>query len=139
RRVIVWGVVEDAQALLEEMDGLTAAGIAVDQVYVSQNAHAIMPYHRALDQAADVARIGSTGKGVGPAYADKAGRLGIRIADLLDDAVLREKLEGGLPVKNHLLRGLYGPPRLAVEELVRGVRVPAARPARPAAPPPMRR
>jgi adenylosuccinate synthase len=64
---------------------------------------------------------------VGPAYADKAGRLGIRIADLLDDAVLREKLEVVLPVKNHLLRGLYGHPGFAVEEVVRDVRVHAAR------------
>ena len=91
RSVIGCGVVVDPAALLEEMDGLAASGIALDQVYVSQNAHAIMPYHLALDRAADQARIGTTGKGVGPAYADKAARLGIRVGDLLDEALLRDR------------------------------------------------
>ncbi|HEV8673201.1 MAG TPA: adenylosuccinate synthase [Methylomirabilota bacterium] len=127
RSVIGCGVVVDPQALLEEMDGLIAAGIAVDQVYVAQNAHAIMPYHRALDQAYDQARIGTTGKGVGPAYADKAARLGIRMGDLLDEAVLREKLEAVLPVKNHLLRGLYGHPGFGIEDVVASVRLHAER------------
>ncbi|MBI2466801.1 MAG: adenylosuccinate synthase, partial [Candidatus Rokubacteria bacterium] len=122
RCVIGCGVVVDPEALLQEMDGLRAAGIAVDRLYVSQNAHVIMPYHRALDGAADEARIGTTGKGVGPAYADKAGRLGIRAADLLDEALLREKLEVNLAVKNHLLRGLYGQPGFGVEELLRATR-----------------
>ncbi|HEV8306989.1 MAG TPA: adenylosuccinate synthase [Methylomirabilota bacterium] len=127
RSVIGGGVVVDPQALLEEMDGLCAAGIALDHVYVSQSAHAILPYHRALDQADDQARIGTTGKGVGPAYADKAARLGIRMGDLLDEALLRQKLELNLRVKNHVLRGLYGHPGFGVEELLRAVRAQAER------------
>ena len=63
-------------ALVGEMDGLAAAGIALDRLYISHAAHVILPYHRALDQAVDQERIGTTGKGVGPAYADKAARLG---------------------------------------------------------------
>ena len=122
RCVIGCGVVVDPEALLEEMDGLRAAGISLDRVYISQNAHVIMPYHRALDQVADQARIGTTGKGVGQAYADKAARLGIRIGDLLDEALLREKLETNLRVKNHLLRGLYGHPGFSVEEILCAVR-----------------
>jgi len=118
RCVIGCGVVVDPAALLEEMDGLAAAGIALDQVYVAQNAHLILPYHRALDQAADQSRIGTTGKGVGPAYADKAARLGIRAGDLFEEALLREKLAAVLHVKNYLLRGLYGHPGFEVEEIL---------------------
>jgi adenylosuccinate synthase len=119
RCVIGSGVVVDPAALLEEMDGLRAAGLDLDQLYLSQAAHVITPYHQALDRATDQARIGTTGKGVGPAYADKAARLGVRVADLLDPAVLREKLAATLPVKNHLLRGLYGHPGFEAEGLVR--------------------
>jgi len=119
RSVIGCGVVVAPALLLDEMDGLRAAGTSLDQLYVSQNAHVIMPYHEALDRATDLERIGSTGKGVGPAYADKAARLGIRVGDLADETVLREKLEASLHVKNHLLRGLYGHPGFGVEELLR--------------------
>jgi len=119
RCVIGSGVVVDPAALLAEMDGLRAAGIELDQLYLSHAAHVITPYHRALDQATDQTRIGTTGKGVGPAYTDKAARLGVRVGDLLDTAVLREKLAASLPVKNHLLRGLYGHPGFEVEDLVR--------------------
>ena len=122
RCVVGGGVVVDPAALLAEMDGLAAAGIAVDRVYISQSAHLIMPYHRALDQAADQARIGTTGKGVGPAYTDKAARMGIRVGDLFDEALLREKLEATLHVKNFVLRGLYGHPGFEVEDMLRWVR-----------------
>jgi adenylosuccinate synthase len=118
RCVIGCGVVVDPAALVEEMDGLRAAGIALDRVYLSLGAHVIMPYHRALDQAADQGRIGTTGKGVGPAYADKAARWGIRMGDLADEALLREKVESNLRVKNHLLRGLYGHPGFETEEIL---------------------
>jgi adenylosuccinate synthase len=119
RSVIGCGVVVDPGALLGEMDGLRASGIALDHVYVSANAHLIMPYHKALDQADDQGRIGTTGKGVGPAYADRAARLGIRAGDLRDEALLREKLELNLRVKNHVLRGLYGHAGFSVEECLR--------------------
>jgi adenylosuccinate synthase len=127
RSVIGPGVVVDPGALLEEMDGLAAAGIPLDQVYVSQAAHVILPYHRALDQADDQGRIGTTGKGVGPAYADKAARRGIRAGDLADEALLRQKLEANLRVKNHELRGLYGHPGFTVDEILGPLRAQAAR------------
>jgi adenylosuccinate synthase len=126
KSVIGCGVVVDPQGLLEEMDGLAAAGLAVERLYVAQNAHVIMPYHRVLDQAADQERIGTTGKGVGPAYTDKAARLGIRVGDLLDEAFLREKLQACLPVKNHLLKG-YGRQGFDLETVVAAVRGPAER------------
>ncbi|MBI3455757.1 MAG: adenylosuccinate synthase [Candidatus Rokubacteria bacterium] len=127
RCVIGCGVVVDPHALLEEMAGLAAVGIALDRVYISRNAHVIMPYHKALDQVAEQARIGTTGKGVGPAYADKAARLGIRMGDLADEALLREKIEANLRIKNHLLRGLYGHPGFTVDEVLRTVRAHAER------------
>jgi len=127
RSVIGCGVVVDPGALLGEMDGLRAADIALDHLYVCQNAHVILPYHRALDRAVDQARIGTTGKGIGPAYADKAARLGIRVGDLLDEALLREKLDANLQVKNHVLRGLYGHAGFGVEEILREVRAHAER------------
>jgi adenylosuccinate synthase len=109
------------------MDGLAASGIALDRVYVSASAHVILPYHRALDQADDQGRIGTTGKGVGPAYADKAARRGIRMGDLLDEPLLREKLEANLGMKNRLLRELYGRAGFSVEELLERVRAQAER------------
>src|SRR5262245_29592141 len=121
KSVIGGGTVVDPVALVQELDGLAAAGIALDQLYVSQGAHVILPYHRALDQAMDQARIGTTGKGVGPAYADKAARLGIRVGDLLDEAFLREKLEEIVPLKNHLLRACGRDP-FEVEDVVKAVR-----------------
>ena len=119
RSVVGCGVVVDPAALFEEMDTLRAAGITLDQLYVSLNAHLIMPYHRALDQADDQVRVGTTGRGVGPAYADRAARLGIRVGDLRDEALLREKLAANLRVKNHLLQGLYGHAGFTVEEILR--------------------
>jgi adenylosuccinate synthase len=127
RSVIGCGVVVDPEALLEEMDGLAAAGIALDRLYLSANAHVILPYHRALDQADDQGRIGTTGKGVGPAYADKAARRGIRVADLLDEALLREKLSANLRIKNRVLREFYGHPGFAAEELLRAAQAQAER------------
>ncbi len=127
RSVIGCGAVVDPELLLDELDGLAAAGIALDHVYVSAQAHAILPYHRALDQADDQGRIGTTGKGVGPAYADKAARRGIRLGDLLDESLLREKLEATLAVKNRVLRELYGHPGFQVEEIVRQLRLPTER------------
>ncbi len=121
KSVIGGGTVVDPIGLVQELDGLAAAGIRVDDLYVSHAAHVILPYHRALDQAMDQERIGTTGKGVGPAYADKAARLGIRVGDLLDEAHFREKLEITLPIKNQLLRN-FGRDSFEVEDLVKGLR-----------------
>ncbi len=126
RAVIGCGTVVDPVALVGELDGLVAAGIALDHLYISQAAHVILPYHRALDQAFDQDRIGTTGKGVGPAYADKAARLGIRVGDLLDEAFLREKLEAAVPVKDRLLRASGRDP-IEVEEVVKTLRGAAER------------
>jgi adenylosuccinate synthase len=122
KSVVGPGVVVDPGLLLEEMATLAAAGITLDQVYVSSTAHVILPYHRAIDAADDQGRIGTTGKGVGPAYADKAARRGIRMGDLADESLLREKLETNLAIKNRFLREIYGHPGFAVEDLLREMR-----------------
>src|SRR5262249_61233155 len=98
KSVIGSGTVVDPLALVQEFDGLAAAGIGLEQLYISNAAHVILPYHRALDQAMDQERIGTTGQGVAPAYADKAARFGIRGGDLLDEGHFREKLAASLPV-----------------------------------------
>ena len=121
KSVIGCGTVVDPVGLVQELEALAGAGISVDQLYISHAAHVILPYHRALDQAMDQERIGTTGKGVGPAYTDKAGRLGIRVGDLMDEAHFREKLEASLPLKNHLLRAC-GRATFEVEEVVKAVR-----------------
>jgi adenylosuccinate synthase len=120
RSVIGCGTVVDPVALVGELDVLAAAGIGLERLYISSNAHVILPYHRALDQAMDQDRIGTTGKGVGPAYVDKAARLGIRVGDLLDEAFFRRKLDETVPRKNLLLRAL-GRDTFEVEDVVKAV------------------
>ena len=108
--VIGSGVVVNPLTLIDELDMLTERGIDVSRVRVSRSAHVIMPYHVALDQANEArladAKVGTTGRGIGPAYADRAWRLGLRMEDLLDRAVLVDRLERVLPDKNALLRSL---------------------------------
>jgi adenylosuccinate synthase len=106
------GMVIDPEALLDEIERLRAAGIVIDEnLKISDAAHVILPYHRALDlareEAAGVTRIGTTGRGIGPAYESKAARYGIRIADLLDPEVLREKIEFACAEKNPVLKIVY--------------------------------
>ncbi|HYB41782.1 MAG TPA: adenylosuccinate synthetase, partial [Candidatus Methylomirabilis sp.] len=112
RCIIGCGVVIDPASLIEEMESLVRRGVSLDgNLYISKNAHLIMPYHPALDRASESKagdwRIGTTGKGVGPAYTDKAARIGIRMADLLDERLFREKLEFNIRQKNRLLREIY--------------------------------
>ncbi len=107
------GMVIDPQALLEEIDSLRAAGLKVEEnLLISDAAHCILPYHKALDlareEAAGVAKIGTTGRGIGPAYESKVGRYGIRIADLVDPEVLRQKIEFTCAERNAVLREVYG-------------------------------
>ena len=120
--VIGDGVVVDPKVLIVELDGLIAQGIAVDKMKISANAHMIMPYHRVLDQASEThlgkAKIGTTRKGVGPAYIDKAARLGIRAQDLLDMKIFRTKVEQALALKNEILVKIYKLPTLDVDEIV---------------------
>ena len=106
------GMVIDPQALLEEIENLRAAGLTVgENLLVSDAAHVILPYHKALDlareEAAGVAKIGTTGRGIGPAYESKVGRYGIRVADLVDPDVLRQKIEFTCAERNAVLSGVY--------------------------------
>ncbi len=109
--VIGNGVVIDPAVLLAEIDGLAARGISCDRLLVSANAHLIMPYHRALDKVTErhlgSARIGTTGRGIGPTYGDKVARMGIRVQDLFDPGILRQKLELALREKNQVLAKVY--------------------------------
>ncbi|MFQ5329589.1 MAG: adenylosuccinate synthase [Thermodesulfobacteriota bacterium] len=110
--VIGNGVVVDPEVLLQEIDALRERGKFQDDssLLLSENAHLIMPYHKKLDllkeQIKGDAKIGTTGRGIGPAYEDKVGRCGIRFRDLLDEAVLREKIKINLLEKNHLIQHL---------------------------------
>ncbi len=123
RCVIGCGVVIDPASLIEEMESLVQRGVSLDgNLYISKNAHLIMPYHPALDRASESQagkrRIGTTGKGVGPAYADKAARVGIRMADLLDERLFREKLEATVFQKNRLLREIYDAETFTVDSIL---------------------
>ncbi len=119
--VIGNGVVVNPETLIGELDMLIARGIDVSRVRVSRSAHVIMPYHVALDRAnearLDGAKVGTTGRGIGPAYGDRAWRVGLRMEDLLDRAVLQTRLERLLPDKNLLLGGM-GAEQFDVEALV---------------------
>jgi len=109
--VIGNGVVIDPEVLLAEIDGLAARGVSCDRLLISASAHLIMPHHRALDRVTERylgnARIGTTGRGIGPAYADKVARTGIRVQDLLDPGILRQKLDLVLMEKNQVLAKVY--------------------------------
>mgnify|MGYP005837168295 CR=1 FL=1 len=117
------GAVVDPPALLAEMEELRAVGVDLSGLRLSERAHVVMPYHKLLDRLQEEARgegrIGTTGLGIGPAYADKSGRDGIRLADLLDPESLAERLADVLPRKNRLLERLYGHPPLDAEALAR--------------------
>jgi adenylosuccinate synthase len=108
--VIGNGVVVDPRVLLGEIDGLKRAGISVNNLRISANAHLIMPYHVLLDTAGETKlgklSIGTTRRGIGPCYADKALRLGIRVQDLLDEKILRTKIRAALEPKQQALREL---------------------------------
>jgi adenylosuccinate synthase len=105
------GCVIDPESLLEEMDELESRGISVEPLRLSGNAHLIMPWHVALDGANErrlgKLQIGTTRRGIGPAYADKAARIGIRVQDLLDPKILRQKIETALAEKNVWLERVY--------------------------------
>jgi adenylosuccinate synthase len=114
--VIGNGVVVDPAVLIEEIDALEARGIDCSRLLVSGNAHLIMPYHTELDRVTErhlgKAKLGTTKRGIGPAYADKAARVGLRVQDLLDPKIFREKLDVVLKEKNLLLAKVYN--RLAL-------------------------
>jgi len=120
--VIANGVVIDIEVLFEELDALIARGVDVSRLLVSANAHVITQYHRTLDKVTErflgKRQIGTTGRGIGPAYADKINRVGIRIQDLFDENILRQKVEGALHQKNQLLVKLYNRRSITIDEIV---------------------
>jgi adenylosuccinate synthase len=120
--VIGNGVVIDPGVLLQEIDGLKEKGVSCDRLLISANAHLIMPHHRALDKVSErylgKARIGTTGRGIGPAYGDKIARMGIRVQDLFDPSILTQKVELALREKNQVLAKVYNRRRIEAARIV---------------------
>jgi adenylosuccinate synthase len=120
--VISNGVVVDVEVLFDELDALIARGVDVSKLQVSANAHVITAYHRTMDKVTErflgKKQIGTTGRGIGPAYADKINRVGIRIQDLFDEGILRQKVEGALDLKNHILVKVYNRRAILVDEVM---------------------
>ncbi|MDN4642096.1 adenylosuccinate synthase [Agreia sp. PsM10] len=120
--VISNGVVVDIEVLFHELEALAARGVDVSKLLVSANAHVITAYHRTLDKVTErflgKKQIGTTGRGIGPSYADKINRVGIRIQDLFDEGILRQKVEGALDLKNHILVKVYNRRAIQVDEVM---------------------
>jgi Adenylosuccinate synthetase (EC 6.3.4.4) len=124
--VIGNGVVIDLEVLFRELDGLEARGVDTSRLIVSGSAHIIAPYNRTLDKVTErflgKRKIGTTGRGIGPTYADKMNRIGIRVQDLFDEGILRQKVEAALAFKNQVLVKIYNTRAadvdLVVEELL---------------------
>jgi adenylosuccinate synthase len=122
RNVIGNGVVVDPAALIDELAGLEERGVDTSGLLLSADAHLIMPYHTAIDRVSErylgKAKIGTTGRGIGPAYQDKVARVGVRAADLLDAKILRQKVEAALEYKNQVLVKVYNRRALDVDEVL---------------------
>ncbi|APU17865.1 MULTISPECIES: adenylosuccinate synthase [Actinoalloteichus] len=120
--VIGNGVVIDPAVLLEELAGLEGRGVDTSKLLISADAHLIMPYHVAIDRVTErylgKAKIGTTGRGIGPAYQDKVARVGVRVQDLLDEKILRQKVEAALEFKNQVLVKVYNRRALDLDEVV---------------------
>jgi len=120
--VIGNGVVIDPAVLLEEIRGLNERDVDTSKLKISTNAHLITPYHRTIDKVSErflgKSKIGTTGRGIGPAYADKINRIGIRIQDLFDPSILRQKLEGALRDKNQVLIKVFNRKGIEVDDVL---------------------
>jgi len=120
--VIGNGVVIDPAVLLTEIKGLNERGIDTSKLKISTNAHLITPYHRTIDKVSErflgKAKIGTTGRGIGPAYADKINRIGIRVQDLFDPSILKQKIEAALHDKNQILIKVFNRKGITVEEVL---------------------
>jgi adenylosuccinate synthase len=120
--VIGNGVVIDPAVLLEEIRGLNERGVDTSKLKISTNAHLITPYHRTIDKVTErflgKSKIGTTGRGIGPSYADKINRIGIRVQDLFDEPILRKKLEGALGDKNQVLIKVFNRKGIEVDEVL---------------------
>ena len=125
RNVIGNGVVVDPGVLLDELAGLERRGVDTSNLLISADAHLIMPYHVAIDKVSErflgKAKIGTTGRGIGPAYQDKIARVGVRVADVLDEKILHQKVEAALAYKNQILVKVYNRRGLDVDEVVDAV------------------
>ncbi|GAB2997061.1 adenylosuccinate synthase [Saccharothrix stipae] len=123
--VIGNGVVVDPGVLLEELAGLDEQGVDTSKLLISADAHLIMPYHVAIDKVTErylgKAKIGTTGRGIGPCYQDKIARVGVRAQDLLDEKILRQKVEAALDFKNQVLVKVYNRKALDPEQVVDSV------------------
>ncbi|MEU0877686.1 adenylosuccinate synthase [Lentzea sp. NPDC005914] len=122
KNVIGNGVVVDPGVLLEELAGLEEKGVDTSGLLISSDAHLIMPYHVAIDKVTErylgKAKIGTTGRGIGPAYQDKLARVGVRVQDLLDEKILRQKVEAALDFKNQVLVKVYNRKALEPDQVV---------------------
>ena len=120
--VIGNGVVVNLEALFEEIDMLESRGADTSKLRVSADAHLVAPYHQVIDKVTErflgKRAIGTTGRGIGPTYSDKSGRLGIRVQDLFDESILRQKVEGALRQKNELLVKVYNRRAILTDEIV---------------------
>ena len=120
--IIGSGTVIDPQVLIEEIEQLKALGVTVDNLHISQTAHVTMPYHRKIDKASEESRgeykIGTTGRGIGPTYADKSERTGIRVLDLMSPDHLRKQLGWTINYKNVILEKLYNVPPLDADKVI---------------------
>ena len=120
--VIGNGVVVNLEALFQEIDMLESRGADTSKLKISSNAHLVAPYHQVLDRVTErflgKHAIGTTGRGIGPTYSDKVARLGIRVQDIFDESILRQKIEGALDQKNELLVKVYNRRAVEVEEIV---------------------
>ncbi|MFP8907819.1 adenylosuccinate synthase [Streptomyces atacamensis] len=120
--VIGNGVVVDPAVLLSELSGLAERGVDTSKLLISGNAHLITPYHTTMDKVTErflgKRKIGTTGRGIGPTYADKINRVGIRVQDLFDESILTQKVEAALDQKNQILAKLYNRRAIAVEQVV---------------------
>jgi adenylosuccinate synthase len=119
--VIGNGVVVNLEALFHEIEGLEARGADTSRLKISANAHLVAPYHQTMDKVTErflgKRAIGTTGRGIGPAYMDKVARLGIRVQDVFDESILRQKIDGALRQKNELLVKLYNRRSITVDEI----------------------
>jgi adenylosuccinate synthase len=119
--VIGNGVVIDPAVLLTEIKGLNERGIDTSKLKISTNAHLITPYHRTIDKVSErflgKSKIGTTGRGIGPAYADKINRIGIRVQDLFDPSILKQKIEAALHDKNQILIKVFNRKGITVDEV----------------------
>lgn len=129
--IIGSGTVVDPKVVLQELDQLKELGVSTDRLYIAETAHVTMPYHRVLEQAAETQRaehkIGTTGRGIGPTYADKSERVGIRMLDLMDREMLPKRLRWAVEQKNIVLEKLYDLPPLNPDEVIEQYQIYAER------------